>query len=87
MRYKLALVAALGLTTAASAATPEDPETIYLVHMYTDASHTQEVGYLSGQCMYAPGLGGYYVQYTQHGTYTYYTYDEPVGSCPDVLIL
>lgn len=82
MLWKMALVAAFGLMSTASAAKVQDGEVIYLVHMYTDANHTEEVGYLTGQCSWQPAMG-YYVQYTLHGTYTYFTYDEPVGYCPD----
>lgn len=82
MLWKIALVAGLGLMSTASAAKVQNGEVIYLVHMYTDANHTEEVGYLTGVCAWHPAIG-YYVQYTQHGTYTYFTYDEPVGYCGD----
>jgi hypothetical protein len=50
-------------------------QNLYLTHMYSDASHTVEVGFISGICAYP------YPLYTLHGTYTYYQEDELAGTC------
>lgn len=82
MLIKAIAAVSLGLMSTASIAGGQGGEVIYLVHMYSDASHTEEVGQLTGACYWRPVVG-YYVQYTQSGTYTTFTYAEPVGYCPE----
>lgn len=47
----------------------------YLTRMYSDATHTVQVGYISGICAYP------YILYTLYGTYTYFQTDEVDGDC------
>ncbi|HEY1605511.1 MAG TPA: hypothetical protein VGF77_07915 [Allosphingosinicella sp.] len=48
---------------------------MYVTHMYSDASHTTEVGEILPECT-ANG-----VQYHLVGTYTYFQVDEYIGDC------
>ena len=48
---------------------------LYLTHIYSDATHQVEVGYIWGECT---GIG---IQYHLVGTYTYFQEDELVGYC------
>ena len=50
-------------------------ENIYLTRMYSDATHTVQVGYISGYCAYP------YIQYVLTGTYTYFQTEEVMGTC------
>lgn len=63
-----------------SAAFAQTSEPMYVTHMYSDASHTTEVGEITPQCT---SRG---VQYTLSGTYTYFQVDEYVGDCPPGMI-
>jgi hypothetical protein len=67
----LALAAMLvGPTQPAAASIP-----IYRTAMYSDATHTVEVGYIWGECSW---MG---VQYHLVGTYTYFQEDTIMGYC------
>jgi hypothetical protein len=74
-------ITVLSVTLAAMLAGPSQAiaqptcEVTYDVRFYTDASHTVQVGYLTHNCTYS------YVLYTLHGTHTYFSTEEPDGSC------
>ena len=69
--FSLTMAAMLvGPSPASAQGTP-----LYRTHMYSDATHTVEVGYIWGQCT---GIG---IQYHLVGTYTYFQEDELVGYC------
>lgn len=70
-------ISSLVLATLLSAPTQHAMacETIYLTRMYSDATYTVQVGYISGYCSYP------YIRYVLTGTYTYYQTDEPAGTC------
>jgi hypothetical protein len=69
-------IAALGVATlAAGPAQADYREAAYVTTMYSDASHTQEVGHIYPECGYN------YVQYHLEGTYTYYQENEFVYYC------
>lgn len=48
---------------------------LVLTHMYSDATHTTQVGYIYGECSYPV------IRYYLVGTYTYFQVDEVVGQC------
>lgn len=54
---------------------PDGREPAYYTTLYSDASHTTEVGYITPQCGYR------YVQYTLEGTYTMYASSYLLGYC------
>jgi hypothetical protein len=58
-----------------SAAFAQTSQPMYVTHMYSDASHTTEVGEILPECT-ANG-----VQYHLVGTYTYFQVDEYIGDC------
>lgn len=70
----LALATMLIGPTQQAAAQPEC-QIIYLTRMWSDATHTVQVGYISGICA-AP-----YIQYTLTGTYTNFQTEEADGTC------
>lgn len=63
--------------SAQYAAYPDGREPAYYTTLYSDASHTTIVGYITPEC------GFRYVQYTLHGTYSQYSSDELVGYCTE----
>jgi hypothetical protein len=67
----------LGASPATSqyAAYPDGREPAYRTTLYSDASYTTVVGYITPECGY------HYVQYTLSGTYSQYGVDEFVGYC------
>jgi hypothetical protein len=69
----------IGVTPAAAqyAAYPDGREPAYYTTLYSDASHTTIVGYITPEC------GFRYVQYTLSGTYSQYSSDELVGYCTE----
>lgn len=78
--FKRIAMSVLALTTmligpAQSAVAQQECVNLYLTHMYSDATYTTEVGFISGVCSYP------YPRYTLFGTYTYYQIDELQGSC------
>jgi hypothetical protein len=54
---------------------PDGREPAYYTTLYSDASHTTEIGYITPQCGYR------YVQYTLEGTYSIYASSVLVGYC------
>ena len=50
-------------------------ETKYLTRMYSDATHTVQVGYIWGRCEYP------HIRYFLEGQYTSFQTDEPDGEC------
>jgi hypothetical protein len=70
----ISLAVAAGFS-APSPAFAQSGDPIYRTHMYSDATETQEVGYIWGQCT-SRGI-----QYHLVGTYTYFQEDELVGYC------
>jgi hypothetical protein len=48
---------------------------LVLTRIYSDATHTEQVGYIYGECSYP------YIRYYLVGTYTYFQADEVVGQC------
>ena len=50
-------------------------QNIYMTRMWSDATHTVQVGYIDGMCAYP------YIQYTLFGTYTYFQTEEVSGTC------
>jgi hypothetical protein len=70
-------VAAASAVIGPSPAIAQTSEPMFVTHMYSDASHTTEVGQILPQCTWRG------VQYTLVGTYTYFQVDEQVGNCPD----
>jgi hypothetical protein len=49
---------------------------VYTTYMYSDATLTEQVGIITGQCSYRGE-----VQYSLYGTYTYHQVDELVFYC------
>lgn len=73
---RMAPVALAALGFGASPASAFDyREAAYRTYMYSDATHTTQVGQIDPECGY------YYVQYHLTGTYTYHQVDEFVGYC------
>ncbi len=56
---------------------PDGKEPAYVTTLYSDASHTTVVGYITPEC------GHQYVQYSLSGTYSQYGVDEFVGHCTE----
>lgn len=84
MRNKLlmSLVASsvfLGAGPAAAqyAAYPDGRQPAYYTTLYSDASYTTVVGYISPECGFRE------VQYSLSGTYSVYGVDEFVGYCTE----
>ncbi len=71
----LALATMLIGPTQQAAAQIGGCQNIYLTRMYSDATYTVQVGYISGYCAYP------YIQYVLTGTYTYYQTEEVSGTC------
>jgi hypothetical protein len=59
------------------AAYPDGRQPAYNTTLYSDASHTTIVGYISPECGFRE------VQYTLSGTYSIYGVDEFVGYCTE----
>lgn len=74
-RRALGLVAVAAVFLGASPAYADYREAAYVTTLYSDASHTTVVGYITPECGY------FYVQYTLSGTYSQYGVDEFVGYC------
>jgi hypothetical protein len=70
-------ISVLALATLLSGSTRQAAacETIYLTRMYSDATYTVQVGYISGYCAVP------HIRYVLTGTYTYYQTDEPIDTC------
>ena len=77
MLRKLGMIslAAAAFVGGPSPAFAQDGDPMYRTHMYSDASHTEEVGYIYPTCT-SRGI-----QYHLVGTYTYFQEDEVVGYC------
>ena len=77
-RFAISLVALATMLigpTQQAAAQIGGCQNLYLTHMYSDATHSVEVGYIWGYCSYP------YIRYFLEGTYTYFQVDEVVGTC------
>lgn len=70
----LSLVGLSGLSSQAGAQQSGTP--VYTTYMYSDATHTEQVGVITGRCSYRGD-----VQYTLHGTYTMHQVDELAYYC------
>lgn len=66
---------ATGPAAGQYAAYPDGREPAYYTTLYSDASKTTIVGYITPEC------GFHYVQYSLVGTYSIYSTDEFVGYC------
>jgi hypothetical protein len=53
----------------------QECQNMYLTRMYSDATHTVQVGYIAGICAYPNP------QYTLYGTYTQFQTEEFDGTC------
>jgi hypothetical protein len=77
--FKKAAIASLALTTLlvgpTQAVAQPTCQQMWLTRMYSDASHTVQVGYIAGVCQNP------YIQYYLYGTYTYFQTEEPDGTC------
>jgi len=71
----LTLASLLAGPSTAMAQAPCECIDIVMTRMYSDATHTVQVGYISGYCSWNG------VQYQLFGTYTYFQVDEVIGSC------
>lgn len=82
MRKDLGIISLVVATMVVgpSPAIAQTSEPMYVTHMYSDASHTTEVGEITPECT---GNG---VQYSLSGTYTYFQVDEYAGDCPETPI-
>lgn len=56
-------------------AQPLECQNMYLTRMWSDATHTVQVGYISGRCAYP------YILYTLYGTYTNFQTEEVEDTC------
>jgi hypothetical protein len=79
--FKRIAIASLALATMLIGPTQQASAQIggcqnkYLTRMFSDATHTVQVGYIWGICSYP------YIQYYLEGTYTYFQTEEVDGTC------
>lgn len=82
MRKPIRIIGSLAVAAVLLSANPASAQSVnpaYNTTLYSDASHTTQVGMIVWN-----GCDAYnYPTYRLFGTYSYYGVDEPVGYCVD----
>lgn len=73
--FKRIAISSLALVTLLAGAPPASADPIYRTAMYSDATHTVEVGFIWGECTF------FGIQYHLVGTYTFFQEDTIMGYC------